>query len=196
MIMEFLHQNLIDSAFGKYGAIGPEATSFLNSNFHLKEYDQREFITEAGAIAKHFFLVISGVQVIYLIDSKGDKVVLGFSFDGSVSGVYDSFLTQKPSKYFIEVLTPSKLIALSWEKYTEFFELFPHLYKWRAQFMEEFSIGRSLREVEILTLTAKERFDAFVKRCPPQLLQIPQKYLASYLNMKPETFSRLRAMRD
>lgn len=194
--MDFLHQDLILKAFGRYGAVEEDAASFLTKNFSIKELKAKDYLVEAGTIAKYFYLVISGVQVIYLIDKKGEKVVLGFSFDGSASGVYDSFLTQTPSKYFIEVLSPSKLIALSWERYSEFFDRFPQFYKWRALFMEEFTIGRSFREVEILTMTAKERYDAFTKRCPPQLLQIPQKYLASYLNMKPETFSRLRAQRD
>ena len=194
--MNFLHDDLIRKAFGRYGKLEDAAASFLSENFRVQEFDAKEYLVEAGTISKYFYLVVSGVQVIYLINKKGEKVVLGFSFDGSVSGVYDSFLKQDPSKYFIEALTPSKLIGLSYEKYCELFEKFPQLYQWRALFMEEFSIGRSSRELEILTLTAKERFDAFVKRCPQQLLQIPQKYLASYLNMKPETFSRLRALRD
>ncbi|MFK7952096.1 MAG: Crp/Fnr family transcriptional regulator [Ekhidna sp.] len=194
--MDSQFDNLIHNAFGRYGELEEGAASFLSQNFKIQEFNSKDYLVEAGTVSKYFYLVISGVQVIYLIDKKGEKVVLGFSFDGSVSGVYDSFLSQTPSKYFIEALTTSKLIGLSHEKYCELFEKFPKLYQWRAYFMEEFSIGRSSRELEILTLSAKERFDTFMKRCPPQLLQIPQKYLASYLNMKPETFSRLRALRD
>jgi CRP-like cAMP-binding protein len=194
--MNSAHKELIQKAFGRYVVINEEAAAFLSQNFQIKEHNQKDFLVEAGTVAKYFYLVISGVQAIYLIDQKGNKVVLGFSFDGSVSGVYDSFLSQKPSSYFLEALTPSKLIAISKKKYDELFILFPEMYQWRVRFMENILFGRSFREVEMLTLTAKERFDAFVKRCPPQLLQIPQKYLASYLNMKPETFSRMRAQRD
>ncbi len=46
---------------------------------------------------------------------------------------------------------------------------------------------------EYRVLNSKERYISFMKRCPDELRIIPQKYLASYLNMKPETFSRLRA---
>ena len=96
----------------------------------------------------------------------------------------------------MEALTPSRLIAINKQKYDELFERFPEFYRWRTHFMETILFGRGSREVEMLTLSAKERFDAFIKRCPEELLQIPQKYLASYLNMKPETFSRLRSIRD
>ena len=147
-------------------------------------------------MAKYFYLVVEGVQAIYMITEKGEKAIAGFSYKGDQSGVFDSFITERPSKLFLEALTPSKLIAISKHDFDELFEEFPEFYKWEAKFLEQIVFGRLTRESEMLTYSAKERFDAFMKRCPPELLEIPQKYLASYLNMKPETFSRLRAQRD
>ncbi|MFY0600595.1 MAG: Crp/Fnr family transcriptional regulator [Cyclobacteriaceae bacterium] len=190
------YKNLFDQSFGKYINISEEAYAFLNSTFASQEFSTKEFIVEAGNVGKYFYFVQSGVQAMYLINRKGEKVVLGFSFGGSLSGVYDSFLYQKPSDYFLEALTPSRLIGINLENYKKLFDLFPEFNRWRIDFMESILFGRGKREVEMLTLTAKERFDVFMKRCPDELLQIPQKYLASYLNMKPETFSRLRALRD
>lgn len=189
-------KSIIDSNFGKYITISEAAYAFLDDNFHEMEYPQRSFLVEGGSVAKYFYFALSGVQAGYLINSKGEKAIFGFSYKGSPSGIYDSFITQTPSNYFMEALTPSKLIGISKEKYDELFKLFPEFYSWRAHFMEHILFGRGSREVEMLTQTAKERFDAFIKRCPEELLQIPQKYLASYLNMKPETFSRLRALRN
>jgi hypothetical protein len=40
--------------------------------------------------------------------------------------------------------------------------------------------------------TPRERFIYFVNRNPELLQRVPQKYLASYLNIKPETFSRFK----
>jgi len=153
-------------------------------------------MVEAGSVAKYFYLVVEGVQAIYIISEKGDKVIAGFSYQGEQSGVFDSFITQKPSKLFLEAITPSRLIAISKKDFEALFQEFPEFYEWEAKFLEQILFGRLDRESEIISFSAKERFDAFMKRCPPELLEIPQKYLASYLNMKPETFSRLRAMRD
>ncbi len=189
-------KSLFHSNFGRYISISADAYSFLDESFKEIEVAQRSYLVEGGSIAKYFYFAISGVQAGYLINSKGEKVIFGFSYQGSPSGIYDSFITQTPSNYFMEALTPSKLIAISKSKYDELFERFPEFYRWRTHFMEAILFGRGKREVEMLTLTAKERFDAFIKRCPDELLEIPQKYLASYLNMKPETFSRLRALRD
>lgn len=190
------YKYLFESAFGKYLDISAPALEYLNESFLLKEFPQRSLITESGSTEKFFYLVVSGVQVIYLLNRNGEKVVLGFSFDGSLSGVYDSFICQKPSDFFLEALTETKMIAINHAKYQRLFDLFPEFKSWRIATMEGIFFGRSKREVEILTLSAKERFDAFMERCPPPLMHIPQKFLASYLNMKPETFSRMRAIRD
>ena len=47
-------------------------------------------------------------------------------------------------------------------------------------------------EHECLRLDTRERFLHFVQNNPDLMQRVPQKFLASYLNMKPETFSRLK----
>jgi CRP-like cAMP-binding protein len=93
----------------------------------------------------------------------------------------------------LEALKPSKLLAISKSDYDSMFKKHPRFYVWGHHFFQDILFGRLSREVELLTLTAEQRYIAFMQRCPDELKVIPQKYLASYLNMKPETFSRLRA---
>lgn len=189
-------QNLLTTNFGEYLSHNEKANTFLHDHFELKEYAGREIIVSAGEQARYFYLVLCGVQAIYLINNKGEKVVLGFSFSGNISGVYDAFIQGKPSSLFLEAITTSKMIAIKKSDYDVFFSLFPEFYQWRTDFIESILFGRLNREVEIMTMPARNRFESFMQRCPEELMQIPQKYLASYLNMTPETFSRLRAERN
>ncbi|NYJ26288.1 Crp/Fnr family transcriptional regulator [Allomuricauda sp. ARW1Y1] len=158
-----------------------------------KSFKQYDLITEAGSIERNFYLVLEGVQAIYVLNEKGEKVVLGFSYTGSPSGVFDSFVSGEPSKIFLEALKPSRLLAISKSDYLGLFKNDSSFYQWGHHFFQEVLFGRLSREVELLTLTAEQRYISFMQRCPDELKVIPQKYLASYLNMKPETFSRLRA---
>lgn len=190
--MDELKNQLLKSFFREI----PFTTQQENGFFGLwKEYSfkQNELITEAGRIEKNFYVVLEGVQAIYLLNQKGEKLILGFSYSGSPSGIFDSFIHQKPADTFLEALKPSKLLGISRTNYLHLFETYPDFYKWGHQFFQEILFGRLYREVELLTLSAEERYVAFMRRCPEELKVIPQKYLASYLNMKPETFSRLRA---
>ena len=47
-------------------------------------------------------------------------------------------------------------------------------------------------QIQLVMHTPRERFIYFVNRNPELLQRVPQKYLASYLNIKPETFSRFK----
>ena len=63
--------------------------------------------------------------------------------------------------------------------------------------MEERSSLHFFLQVEYQILdniryTTKERFVNFMKQNPELVLRVPQKYLASYLEIQPETFSRLK----
>ena len=170
--------------------------AFFFNSWEEVEHKRGDFITEAGKVEKYLYVVIEGVQAIYILTPNGEKKVIGFSFDGSFSGVYDSFIKANESHYFLEALTPTRMLRMKREDYEQLFELYPEFNKWGRIAHQELLIGRVQREIELITLSAKERFDSFMKRCPDKLLEIPQKLIASYLNMTPETFSRLRASKS
>lgn len=188
------HEALLINAMNAFGPINLSLETHPDffQDWEEVSYKRSEFLTEAGKIERYFYVVISGVQAIYILNQQGDKQVIGFAFDGSFSGVYDSFLLEKPSHYFLEALTPSRLIRMTKSKYDSLFEQFPEFDRWGRLVHQQLLLGRVQREVELITLSAKERYHLFMDRCPEPLRNIPQKYLASYLNMTPETFSRLR----
>lgn len=47
-------------------------------------------------------------------------------------------------------------------------------------------------QMQLVKLTPRERFIRFVTKNPELVQRVPQKFLASYLNIKPETFSRFK----
>jgi hypothetical protein len=53
-------------------------------------------------------------------------------------------------------------------------------------------IKKDNRYMEQLNITTRERFLQYMNNHPHMLQRVPQKILASYLNIKPETFSRLK----
>lgn len=188
-----------DETFLRLKAFFPQVTlneqeeNQFKSLWSEKIFNQYDLITEAGSIERYFYFVLEGVQAIYILNEKGEKVVLGFSYSGSPSGAFDSFIKKQASDTFLEALKPSKMLAISYEEYQSLFEKHQEFYMWGHEFFQNILFGRLHREVELLTLSAEQRYKTFMQRCPDELKVIPQKYLASYLNMKPETFSRLRS---
>ena len=185
------HEQLLINAFRNINLTVDKHPDFFEM-WDEVEFDRSEFITSSGKVERNFYVVISGVQAIYILTKDGDKQVIGFSFDGSFSGVYDSFLLEKPSHYFLEALTPSRLLRMTKKQFDRLFVIYPEFERWGRLAHQGLLLGRVQREIELTTLSVKERYEVFMDRCPDLLRTIPQKYLASYLNMTPETFSRLR----
>jgi len=185
------HQTVIAQAFRPLEITNERHGDFLGFWEEVR-YSKGSFITEAGRVERYFYIVLEGVQAIYILTPSGDKKVIGFSFDGSFSGIYDSFLQNTGSHYFLEALTDSRMLRMNKEQYDSLFEKYPEFNEWGRIVHQQLLIGRVQREVELITMDAKQRFDVFMERCPEKLLTVPQKYLASYLNMTPETFSRMR----
>jgi len=182
---------LIQNAFGLIDFSKDDYSEFYEM-WSECEFNRGEIITDIGQIERSFYIVRKGVQVVSVLDKNGTQKVIGFSFDGSFSGIYDSYLHKKPTKYILTSLTPSKLLRLKYEDYISLFDKYPSFDRWGRIAHQELLIGRVNREIELITMSANERFEKFMARCPEPLKTIPQKYLASYLNMTPETFSRLR----
>ena len=89
-------------------------------------------------------------------------------------------------------MTDTEALVIEYAVLNKLFDQYKIWERWGRLFFTQILIGRAQREIEMLTLSAEERFQLFVNRQPTILQQIPQKQLASYLGMTPETFSRLR----
>ena len=58
--------------------------------------------------------------------------------------------------------------------------------------LESFVLQQMERERDILTSSPMERYNRVLKRSPLLFQEIPNKYIASYLGVTPESFSRIR----
>lgn len=184
--------HLVRRTVERYVPVSDELWADMAPRWKLRAYSKGAFVSDAGRIEDHFFIVESGVQRLY-VEHDGNEVCIGFAYDGSWSGDYDSFLGQRPGRFQVQAVTDSALWAIHYQDLQELFDKFPTMDRFGRLILEELFSGRATREVEQLTLGAEERYRRFIARSPHLLQLVAQKDIASYLRMTPETFSRLRA---
>ncbi|MEL7529809.1 MAG: Crp/Fnr family transcriptional regulator [Bacteroidota bacterium] len=150
---------------------------------------RRQFLTQPGEVERYLYVVLEGVQRGYCLQGERE-ITVAFTYAPSYSGIPESFLSQQPSAYFLETLTDSRFLRISRESLSKLCDKHHMVERWGRLIAEGVLIGLASRQREIMAFSAGEKFKAFMSRSRHLLQQIPHKYIASYLAMQPETFSR------
>ncbi|SDK42835.1 cAMP-binding domain of CRP or a regulatory subunit of cAMP-dependent protein kinases [Catalinimonas alkaloidigena] len=167
----------------------------FRAGWQYVEFERGQLLTRPGDVERHLYFVLEGVQRGYHLRETPlghpQEVTVAFTYPPNFSGIPESFLTQQPARYYLETLTPSRMLRLSHDALYALFDPYPRIERLFRLATESVLVGLAARQVELLSFTAEERFRALLTRSPHVLQLIPQKYLASYLGMTPETFNRL-----
>jgi CRP-like cAMP-binding protein len=152
---------------------------------------KRKFVlTAAGEIERHLYFVLKGVQRAFYQHEEKDSTII-FSYAFSFSGVVDSFLLQKPSRYYLETLTQSDFIRTTFNQVNELLIRYHAFETLIRKALSHTLAGVLERQIELQSFTAEQKFKTLLSRSPHVLQLIPHKYLASYLGIDAATFSKL-----
>ena len=157
-----------------------------------KEYKipKKQTMKVPGQIEKHFYFVISGIQKSYYLHKEKEHII-AFAYPSSFSGIPESFFSQTPSRYYLETITNSIFLRVSYEQHQQFMMQHREIETLFRKIAENFLNGVIQRQHEIMALSMEDRFRVFVDRSAHLLQIIPQKDIASYLNIDATNFSKL-----
>ena len=150
----------------------------------------REILTSSGQTERHLYFVVEGIQKSYYLH-EGKQHVMFFAYAPSFSGVVESFVTQTPSRYYLEAITKSKLLRISYQKHQYLLTQHRELETLFRIITENLLKGVIERQHELLTFNSETRLRTFLSRSPHLINMIPHKDLASYLRIDPTNFSKM-----
>lgn len=171
-----------------------QAEVFLNG-MQIRSFEKGEVILEEGKIEKFLSIVIRGLTRHYVI-KDGMDLSFDFSFKDEFNSSYASFIQKQPSQFYIEALQPTVLASFSYDFLHGLYEKYPVSNLFGRVAVEEYFVLREKRELSLLIDNATERYKKLLEEQPIYVKQIPLKYLATYLNITPESLSRIRKQID
>lgn len=173
-----------------YNLTEEEVTIFL-SEFRKVELDKGTAFVEEGEICNKVGLIETGiVKCVYF--KKGEEVIEEFLCENSFVTNYPSFLTQTPSEKEIRCIESCCIHIIDRESLMELGKNHAFVERMANRTSEQLFLRGQKRIQSLLTSSAMERYKELIAQRPDLVQRIPQYLLASYLNVQPETVSRIR----
>ena len=175
----------------KYADLTDEDLELIRTRIEVRELAKRQMLIHAGEQEQYLNLVVKGVFRKYFYKGR-DEVITQLAKEGDLISSSVSFFSGLPSQYAIEALEPAIVYSLSREKVEELYALSPKIERLGRKIITELYLSKERWEQDHIQFDIRQRFVNFVHNNADLIQRVPQKYIASYLNIKPETFSRLK----
>ncbi len=160
--------------------------------FTPKKIRKKQYLLQEGDLCEYTAFVEKGMLRSYLIDEKGNEVLLQFApEDWWISDIY-SFLTGELSSQNIDALEDSELLMINRSNYEQMLHHVPKMERYLRILIQNNLIATQRRLSSKMTLSAEENYKQILKEQPSLIQRVPQHMIASFLGITPETLSRIR----
>ncbi|UTW66863.1 Crp/Fnr family transcriptional regulator [bacterium SCSIO 12643] len=137
-----------------------------------------------------YFIEEGSLRII--LEREEEEITFRFAYNGNFISALDSYISEKPSDFGIKAIKKSKVRVIKKSNFVQFLESNSAHQKLWQDLMNGVILDQGERELDLLTSSPKERYLRVLKRNPKLFQIVPGKYIASYLRMTPETFTRLK----
>ena len=158
----------------------------------IKRYfNKKSIVTAAGEVENYLNFIDSGLVRKYY-KKANEEVNTQISYEGHIIHSQESFHSRVPSEYSIETIEATELTSVTYECLEKMYSSSEKMQRLGRLVITATMVLKDKWQSQLVKLSPRERFISFVTRHPELMQRVPQKYLASYLNIKPETFSRFK----
>ena len=165
----------------------------LNSHLEVntRTFKKGEFVQRPESSTVSSIYVKKGILRSYIIDSSGKEHIYMFASAGYIAGDIEAMEYHKSTQLYIDCIEDCEVIFFDKEQLLSFLSkehtiIFNQLLSRR--------IARLQRRVLMLIgAPAIDRYDYFLEIYPELPTRVPQKMIASYLGIAPQTLSAIRS---
>ena len=184
--------NLLRTHIEKRVHLTDEEFEICSKFFVPKKLRKKQFLLNEGDVCKNLGFVNSGCLREYTIDNKGAEHIIQFAIEDWWVSDLNSFIAGSPSTYNIDALEDSEVLLLEKSARDKLLDSCPKMERFFRLLMETNHVAVQRRVSDSLSASAEERYLKFIKIYPKLFEQVPQNQIASYLEITPQSLSRIR----
>ncbi len=168
------------------------AWELLEPTVRVRPLRKGEFLFHAGQVQPFVFVVTQGLVKLVYETPDGDSWVKAFVPAGTCFASIMALARDGVTSFSTVALAESRVALL---EYQQVQRLAARHIEWQraiSRAFENYGLRKEKREMELLTLTAEERYLRFLEEFQGIASQLSQKDIASYIRITPVALSRIR----
>lgn len=190
----YLCYNMLDLLYlylRRFVEISAEEFAVLGKYIEIRHFNKKVKLLNIGEREGYVNFIVKGLVRKFFYRHK-EEVVTQIAKEGELICSSVSFLSGVVSDYVVETVEVTTVFSISVQNIEKIYEMGHKMQRMGRLVIIDWLLQKEYWEHERIKLDPKQRFLKFINGNPDLLIRVPQKYLASYLNIKPETFSRYK----
>ena len=184
-------KDILFNFISKYISITEEEKNVLLSLDLFRSVKKGTILLKEGQNSKESYFVINGcIRAYYVL--KGEEKTTAF-YTEMEALTPPCVISQTPSEYYISCVEDSILLVSNDDMSVEVNSKFPKFDIMCKRFSEELLAKQRIDFDEFKTSSPEQRYLNLIQKKPDLIQRVPQHQLASFLGIKPQSLSRLRA---
>ena len=172
--------------------IAPDTEVEVRKLFSIEELTKGHKLHQQGYVCNKFFFVEKGLLRTFYYSEEGKDITYRFNDEMTFTSLIDSYYSQKPSFYNIELLEDSTIHSASFAEFEKLLDQHTELLVVYNYVLRNFLIQSNERISALQFQNAQERYHTFIEKKPNILQRVSLGQIASYLGISQETLSRIR----
>lgn len=171
--------------------LNDEELNLLENYFEIKTLKKKEFLLKDEKVCNFIGFIQKGTIRHFHI-KNGDEKTCDISFENSWVTDFQSFTHNTPSIMNLQAMDEVIVFIIQKQKLYELYDKC-NKYETFGRIMAE-NVAQRATEIAMSLSSDKpeERFNNLIKKQPDLFQRIPQKYIANFLGISPESLSRIR----
>jgi len=176
----------------KYSTMTHDELDILESVLVPMKFAKGEIILKEGDVCEHIYYVERGLTRQFYF-KNGKELTEHIGVEHTIVMCIESLFKEKPTYLQLEALEPTLIYAMPKHRLEEVALHNVNIQILYRKILEESLIISQVHADMLRFETAQDRYLKLCKLSPQVVLRAPLVYVASYLQMTPETLSRVRA---
>lgn len=175
-------------------AVEDEIQEYLSLH-EAVSYKKGDILLEKGQIEEYLYFIESGIIRCFIAKEKKDdvkEITFSLVFSGWFFSAYDSFITQNPVRYTVECLSDVEIYRISYASIQSIYRKSDFGNEVGRHAAELLYINKTKREISLLSESPDERYQYLLDHYPKEIMDVPLKYIASYIGVTLQALSKIR----